>query len=266
MTRDSALIATDPMPGFMNTSSWTDRQAHAALASWISTHQTPTFATRSDYRTDDDPAPEKGALVLATERESLLRDEYEPYRQRADAIENKPSEGYVEPAAHTYAELAALTRMLHQALGSYGMLDTIMDRRLSDLTTQLETLQDISTRELNRQRLTDEDFEFIHSFAENFSFAAYATDASSRNITQLNLIASAPPDTQVLHEATGILRMLVLVHKNPGRGLRISVGPIYSYYEFKKMPEDALSPEEWSEKIERGKQFNPPEWTESFYQ
>ena len=107
---------------------------------------------------------------------------------------------------------------------------------------------------------------FIHSFVENFSFAAGATDSSSRSTLGLIHPPSAPPSTEVLHETSGLLHLLLIVYKHPGGRLVIGAGPISSYYEFKRVPEDKFSSGDWRKSVERGKQFDPPDWTDSFFQ
>ncbi len=256
----------DLWPGFMTSSAWPDRQIHTALASWVAMHQAPALLTQSDYSEEfEADAPTTKAQSPDTQ-DLVRRSAYQVEKRQAEREREELTAGYVDPAPHVYAELAALTRMIQKGMMTFGTLDKNSERRLSDLESLLIRLQEIAQDEITGQKSSDDDVAFLHSFAENFSFAVGATDPSSRTTIALTHLPTAPPSTEVLHEASGLLRMILVVYKHPGGQLAIGVGPISSYYEFKRAPENKLSGAKWRKMVERGKQFDPPEWTESFLQ
>lgn len=256
----------DQQSGFMLSDSWQDRKVHTALSSSIAMHQTPGPFTRSDYSKESETRPSTAEADSKVSRPHIRRGAYHERKRRGEIEKKELAAGYVDPLPHVYAELTALTRMIHKGLLTFGALDKNSERRLLDLETLLVQLQEIAQHELANQKLSEDEYSFIHSFAENFVFATSTTDPSSRSTISLNHPPLSTPNTEVLHEASGLLRMILIVYKHPSGQLTTGAGPISTYYEFKRTPDKQMNSGDWRKYLERGKQVDPPEWTESFFQ
>jgi len=227
---------SEGLPSFMKTAAWQDKQLNAALASWSQLrHDTILYAKQS-------------------------------YTMRAGSAPRQPKmvEGYVEPVPEFYARLLALTRMTLDGLKDLKVLTEQSEARMRTVEKALVRLVDLSTRELQNEKLADEDYAFIREFASQIKGAAagVATDG-----LQTTIVADVHTDgntRQCLEEGTGMLRNLVVVYPMPDGGFVIGVGPGLAYYEFKQPMSDRLTDEQWKVMLTSEKKPALPEWVGSF--
>jgi hypothetical protein len=68
---------------------------------------------------------------------------------------------------------------------------------------------------------------------------------------------------QVLEEATGYVRLIVVAYRQPDGSVVLGAGPVFSYYEFKQPMSQRLTDEAWREKLAEDPP-DDPEWVDSF--
>jgi len=218
-------------PTFMQTDAWQDKELSTSLASWTELrHDTILYAKQS-------------------------------YTMNLTALappEEKSVAGYVEPVPDFYARLLALTKMTNQGLDEMGVLDPISKSRLTNLEEVLSRLQEISEKELENKKLTDEDYEFIKNFGDQLEGTIGDVDEKARKTTVVADVHTDGNTETVLEEGIGYVDMLVVAYKLPDGRILVGAGPVMSHYEFKQPMEARLTDEKWREMLET----NPPERNE----
>jgi hypothetical protein len=172
--------------------------------------------------------------------------------------------GYVEPAPEFYARLVALTRMTQKGLNDLKVLDEQSNSRLTALDQVLSRLLDISTRELANKKLAQDDYDFIKNFADNINAIVTGSGNATQKTTMVADVHTVQNTSQVLEEATGYLRLMLVAYKMPEGHILVGVGPVYSYYEFKQPMSDRLTDEKWRDLLSSGKPPALPDWTKTF--
>ncbi|MFO8056208.1 MAG: DUF3160 domain-containing protein [bacterium] len=227
-------------PSFMTTDAWKDKELNAALGSWAALRHDTILYVKQSYTpklvTSADPPP----------------------------MPPVPAEGYVEPVPEFYARLLALTRMTKKGLGEMEVLDHVSRSRLSALERIIGRLLKISKKELENQRLSDDDLKFIDEFGESLQAAVTGADSESHKTSLVADVHTDQNSGKVLEEATGNLRMLLVAYRHPEGNIRVAAGPVYSYYEFKHPMDDRLTDEKWQEMLAKDKAPDLPEWTDTF--
>lgn len=219
-------------PTFMQTEAWEDKQLNTALASWTELRHDTILYAKQMYCT--------GA----------------PYNP-----EEKPVQGYVEPAPEFYARMLALTKMAHTGLAEMKVIDEQSDKDFTTLENTLEKLLEISIKELENKELTEEEYEFIRNFDQNISPMLENVDIMSQRSILVADVYTSPAG--VLEEGTGKLNLIVVAYKQPDGRIVLGAGPVMSYYEFWQPPGQRLTDEEWRDMLAN----NPPErpeWVNSF--
>jgi len=67
---------------------------------------------------------------------------------------------------------------------------------------------------------------------------------------------------RVLEEGVGYPTKIYVVH--PEAPYEITIGAVYTYYEFTVLPDQRLTDEAWQEMLETGRAPDAPEWTDMF--
>ncbi len=189
----------------------------------------------------------------------------------------KDDRGYVEPNPYVYARLASLLKMTNEGLEMRGLLTPSMKDNLSKMEQLAMSLKTISEKELNNEKLTDEEYELIRSYGgqlEHFWLEvnkdepAFKESTSQRDYLNENPAAivadvATDPNGQVLEEGTGKISEIYVVVPVDGK-LRIAKGGVYSYYEFTWPMSDRLTDKKWRELLNSGQAPALPSWTDAF--
>ena len=139
------------------------------------------------------------------------------------------------------------------------------------------SLKTISEKELNNEKLTDEEYELIRSFGgqlEHFWLEvnkdepAFKESSNQRDYLNENPAAivadvATDPNGQVLEEGTGKISEIYVVVPIDGK-LRIAKGGVYSYYEFTWPMSNRLTDKKWRELLNFGQAPALPSWTDAF--
>ena len=195
----------------------------------------------------------------------------------AGGPEEKDDRGYVEPNPYVYARLASLLKMTNEGLDIRGLLTPSMKDNLGKMEQLAMSLKTISEKELNNEKLTDEEYELIRSFGgqlEHFWLEvnkdepAFKESSNQRDYLNENPAAivadvATDPNGQVLEEGTGKISEIYVVVPIDGK-LRIAKGGVYSYYEFTWPMSNRLTDKKWRELLNSGQAPALPSWTDAF--
>lgn len=191
--------------------------------------------------------------------------------------EEKDDRGYVEPNPYVYARLASLLKMTNEGLDIRGLLTPSMKDSLSKMEQLAMSLKIISEKELNNEKLTDEEYELIRSYGgqlEHFWLEVNKDEPAYKETgSQMEYLSENPaaivadvatnPNGQVLEEGTGKISEIYVVVPIDGK-LRIAKGGVYSYYEFTWPMSDRLTDKKWRELLNSGSAPALPSWTDAF--
>jgi hypothetical protein len=227
-------------PNFMRTSAWQKRQLNTALASWTELrHDTDLYAKMSGW-----------PLGMMRWSESL-----------------PPPPGYVEPVPQFYGRLLALTQMTKRGLTGLEVLSADATKRLEALEDVLERLITMSVKELSNQKLTEEEYTYIKEFSSKIGLTISKippTDTTTKLVVDVHTYG---PERLVVQEAIGEIDRIVVACSAPDGSIYLTVGPVFSYYEFKHRMINRLSDEIWeyllrdsSNKRDRPKKPERPQW------
>jgi len=185
--------------------------------------------------------------------------------------------GYVEPNPYVYARLASLLKMTDEGLDVRGLLTASMKDNLSKLEQLAMSLKTISEKELNNEKLTDEEYELIRSYGGqlehlwlevNKDEPAFKESTNQRDYLNENPAAiiadvATDPNGQVLEVGTGKISEIYVVVPIDGK-LKIAKGGVYSYYEFTWPLSDRLTDKKWRELLDSDQAPALPSWTDAF--
>jgi hypothetical protein len=232
-------------PPFMQTQAWTRKDLQTALGSWTELkHDTILYAKQ----------------VMA--------------EMGGGGPDVQPPHGYIEPDPEAYARLQALAQMTYDGLQSRGLLSDLTKANLENLISELTFLKDISERELSGGAITDAEYWRIQYWGgtlEQFTLAAADTtgndsrDLSDQKAALVADVATGSYDLNTLvalEEGDGQPTPIYVVL--PDSPWRVSVGAVYSYYEFTVPSAGRLTDEAWQAQVEAGTNPAQPDWTQMF--
>jgi len=229
----------ETFPAFMRTQAWTRKDLNTALGSYTELkHDTILYAKQ----------------VMA---------------EMGGGMEENPPKGYVEPNPEVYARLHALAQMTYDGLLSRGLLSTTIQNNLENLMDLLGFMQTISEKELNGELITDEEYWRIMYFGGELEAltlaAADTTEEYDRDLSDQKAALVADIATgigRVLEEAIGQPAIIYVIP--PDDPTRVSIGAIFTYYEFSVSPDQRMTDETWQGLVESGQTPEYPTWTSSF--
>ena len=231
----------EQFPPFMRNQAWLRKDMQTALSSWTELkHDTILYAKQ----------------VMA---------------EMGGGGADKPPRGYVEPNPEAYARLLALAEMTRSGLESRAILDDVTRGNLDNLIEELVFLLEVSQNELNGIELTEEQYwriQYFGGWLESMTIAASdpadpvmgGGDLSDQKSALVADVATGIG--RVLEEGVGYPTMIYVVH--PESPYEVTVGAVYTYYEFTVPPDQRLTDEAWQEMLETGKTPDAPGWTEVF--
>ena len=235
-------------PSFMQNTAWVRKELNTFLGSWSQLKHDTILYAKQVYAESGAGGPEE-----------------------------KDDRGYVEPNPYVYARLASLLKMTNEGLDIRGLLTPSMKDNLGKMEQLAMSLKTISEKELNNEKLTDEEYELIRSFGgqlEHFWLEvnkdelAFKQSTSQRDYLNENPAAivadvATDPNGQVLKEGTGKISEIYVVVPIDGK-LRIAKGGVYSYYEFTWPMSDRLTDKKWRELLNSSQAPALPSWTDAF--
>ncbi|MBN1150365.1 DUF3160 domain-containing protein [candidate division WOR-3 bacterium] len=223
---------------FLRTEAWQNHCLSNFLASWSALRHDNILYVKQSYTMEAGCAPND-----------------EPY------IPPPPSAGFVEPVPEVYAEILSVLNMLQSALESYGYFDEELSYKFEMANYMMETVKEISEKELSGEAITAEEADFLKSFSSGLGNAISSGGELSEG-TQTSLVADVHTDqnsSSVLEVASGNLDLAVVVYARPDGYIEAAMGPVLSYWEFTWPMSDRLTDEKWRNLI-RENTIARPEW------
>jgi len=242
----------DDYPEFMRTLAWLDEKLNTALGSWAQLrHDTILYAKQT----------------------------YIP------AYVCSYPEAFVEPNPTFYFRMQKLAQQTIDAISILkpGMVNSATTYSLLTLKNVTQELEIISTKELAKEPLTQEEVEFIKHLAWDCCGPAgwyvdtihyIASIANSSSILDAPVIADVatfPPGDiiyppQILHVGVGYVNALVVLFPKTDGTLVAAVGPVFTYYEFKLVGTRRLNDNEWKEMLKwENRTEYLPDWFQDLY-
>ena len=179
-----------------------------------------------------------------------------------------------------FAELAEQTA---EGLQVYGMLDPATRENLTRLASLARSLETISRKELQNERLSDEEYDLIREYGgtlEHFWIEAVKDRTDAEYLDAREIPASlvtdlaTDPNGTVLQAANGRPAQIYAIVPVDGT-LRIASGVVYNFYQFRQPLSARLTDSEWRQMI--GEWMSPdgrfhqdetpekPGWTQSYW-
>ncbi|MCR5672253.1 MAG: DUF3160 domain-containing protein [Lachnospiraceae bacterium] len=197
--------------------------------------------------------------------------------------EDKDFRGYVEPEPLVYLRFANLAANTANGLKEMGYLSNADEEDLSKLADLANKLKEISIKELQNEKLTDEEYELIEIYGgeiEHFWLDAMKAQTGNEYPTSDNYPAAlvvdvaTDPNGTVLEMATGDPALIYVVVNVDGK-LRIAEGSVYSFYQFEQPLSERLTDSEWRKKmgieiedydnfVPYGQAYDHPDWANSY--
>ena len=228
-------------PSFMRNEAWADKELTTALGSWAELRHDTILYAKQSY-TEFTAVPPRPELKV----------------------------GYVEPNPKLYARLASLARFMRRGLEERGLLLDEFDWKLRNLEELLLKLKDISERELRGEKLDEDDFKLIFDYGKKLealnTFTSIDRAIENEEDKSMALVADVHTDPntgRVLEVAVGRPMWLYVVAPINGQ-LWLTVGAMFSYYEFTQPISGRLTDGQWQEMLRTGRAPRVPEWTSSF--
>jgi len=230
-------------PPFMQNLAWLRKDLNTALGSWTELrHNTILYAKQSVTPIGDGP------------RNILIR-------------------GYVEPNPWLYARLASLTKLTKEGLLGLSILNEDMEGRLIILEDLLLTLKSISEKELTGGEITTDEYKELCLFGETIedlvTFLEYYDEydwllpAIDDEMPVIADVHTDPNTSTCLEEGVGYPFRIYVICPVEGE-LTLTVGGIFSYYEFVQPIANRLTDEEWIEMLRSEAPPELPYWTSEY--
>lgn len=181
------------------------------------------------------------------------------------------TKGYVEPYPKVYNRIASLTEKMRKKLSADGLLNEVIESKLTKFENLVIDLRRISEKELKTEKLTKEQYMTIWNIADTLESIVELPEAIQSKIIsgedeRMALIVDIHTDPQtgkVLEEAVGNAFTILVVVKVEGQ-VKIAQGGIFSYYEFKQPISEKLTDRNWHQMLKIGEEPLLPAWTKSF--
>jgi hypothetical protein len=228
-------------PAFMQTKAWQDKDLSTGLSSWTELkHDTILYSKQ----------------VMA---------------EMGGGGDQEPPHGYVEPNPEALARLLSLAEMTRTGLSDRGILDGTTKGNLDNLTDELQFLLDMSQKELNGGKISDDDYwrlTYYGGWLESMTMAASdPTDANQGRGDLSDQKSALVADVasgfgNVLEEGVGYPTDILVV--SPEAPYHLLAGGVYTYYEFTVPAEQRMTDETWRSTLASGSAPAMPDWTSSF--
>lgn len=222
-------------PAFMRTTAWLDKQLNTALASWTQLRHDTILYVKQSYTPGETSVPPE------------------------------PDRAYAEPVPTFFHRLLKLTSLTRAGLADLGVLDAKQAARLDTLTTVLSRLRAISIAELAGNPLSPTDRDFLARI--DAALEPLIEGIEDERGFRSALVADVHTDintSAVLEEGVGYIDLVLVAFPDADGTVRLAVGPVFSYHEFKWPMADRLTDEKWFSMLEKGQAPSPPTWTRSF--
>ena len=240
------------LPYFMQTPQWQKKNLNTALASWAELkHDAILYAKQPMLAECGDGGPEPPVV-----------------------------KGYVEPNIKFWEKAIALVTRMDKVLTTYNLQTEKAKTVYERIKEIAEFCRDISKKELNGGKITDEEYnqiEIIGSTVENISLELVSEDnqmlqgwsdvvSTDKKVAVVADVFTAGgenvaiDDKCVLYEGVGPAYEIYVVVEIDG-SLYLTRGSVLSYREFTRLISDPrMTDEEWQEELKKSPTGGTPSW------
>ena len=240
------------LPYFMQSPQWQKKNLDTALASWAELkHDAILYAKQPMLAECGDGGPEPPVV-----------------------------KGYVEPNVKFWEKAIALVTRMDKVLTTYGLQTEKAKAVYERIKEMAEFCRDISKKELNGGKITDEEYnqiEIIGSTVENISLELVSEDnqmlqgwsdvvSTDKKVAVVADVFTAAgenvaiDDMCVLYEGVGPAYEIYVVVEIDG-SLYLTRGSVFSYREFTRLMSDPrMTDEEWQEELKKSPTGGTPSW------
>ena len=240
------------LPYFMQSPQWQKKNLNTALASWAELkHDAILYAKQPMLAECGDGGPEPPVV-----------------------------KGYVEPNVKFWEKAIALVTRMDKVLTTYNLQTEKAKAVYERIKEMAEFCRDISKKELNGGKITDEEYnqiEIIGSTVENISLELVSEDnemlqgwsdvvSTDKKVAVVADVFTASgenvaiDDKCVLYEGVGPAYEIYVVVEIDG-SLYLTRGAVLSYREFTRLISDPrMTDEEWQEELKKSPTGGTPSW------
>ena len=240
------------LPYFMQSPQWQKKNLNTALASWAELkHDAILYAKQPMLAECGDGGPEPPVV-----------------------------KGYVEPNVKFWEKAIALVTRMDKVLTTYGLQTEKAKAVYERIKEMAEFCRDISKKELNGGKITDEEYnqiEIIGSTVENISLELVSEDnqmlqgwsdvvSTDKKVAVVADVFTAAgenvaiDDMCVLYEGVGPAYEIYVVVEIDGL-LYLTRGSVFSYREFTRLMSDPrMTDEEWQQELKKSPTGGTPSW------
>ena len=240
------------LPYFMQSPQWQKKNLNTALASWAELkHDAILYAKQPMLAECGDGGPEPPVV-----------------------------KGYVEPNVKFWEKAIALVTRMNKVLTTYGLQTEKAKAVYERIKEMAEFCRDISKKELNGGKITDEEYnqiEIIGSTVENISLELVSEDnemlqgwsdvvSTDKKVAVVADVFTASGENVaidnkcVLYEGVGPAYEIYVVVEIDG-SLYLTRGAVLSYREFTRLLSDPrMTDEEWQEELKKSPTGGTPSW------
>ena len=240
------------LPYFMQSPQWQKKNLNTALASWAELkHDAILYAKQPMLAECGDGGPEPPVV-----------------------------KGYVEPNVKFWEKAIALVTRMDKVLTTYGLQTEKAKAVYERIKEMAEFCRDISKKELNGGKITDEEYnqiEIIGSTVENISLELVSEDnqmlqgwsdvvSTDKKVAVVADVFTAAgenvaiDDMCVLYEGVGPAYEIYVVVDIDG-SLYLTRGSVFSYREFTRLMSDPrMTDEEWQQELKKLPTGGTPSW------
>jgi hypothetical protein len=239
-------------PYFMQTTAWQHKNLNTSLASW---------------------AELKHDVILYGEQPEAA--------EMGDGGDNLPppvTVGYVEPNIAFWEAARSMVLTNQYFLSQYDLFTDELRTKSDEVLKLAHFFVSASNKELNRQPLTDQEYDDIEHISGRFDYLslqmlnpyivqnywdevkgpdktiALVADIYTRNVPNC-------PKNGILHAATGLGNRIYVIVEIEGH-LYLTRGAVFSYYEFPFYKR--LTDEEWLDMLRQGQAPKPADWMQPY--
>ena len=251
-TLQSLGDSAQSFPYFMQSPQWQKKNLNTALASWAELkHDAILYAKQPMLAECGDGGPEPPVV-----------------------------KGYVEPNVKFWEKAIALVTRMDKVLTTYNLQTGKAKAVYERIKEMAEFCRDISKKELNGGKITDEEYnqiEIIGSTVENISLELVSEDnqmlqgwsdvvSTDKKVAVVADVFTAAgenvaiDDMCVLYEGVGPAYEIYVVVEIDG-SLYLTRGSVFSYREFTRLMSDPrMTDEEWQQELKKSPTGGTPSW------
>ena len=162
-----------------------------------------------------------------------------------------PPKGYIVPDLEFFNRLIYMAEKMYWTLDAVDLFSDEYRQKIAGFLSELKSLRRIVIKELLNQSIGDDEYEAITSLykrLETIITPLYGElDDRSKRMAIVSDVHTDAQNGQVLTIGVGTPQRIYVAVKDKSGGVRVTVGYIFSYYEFPQPIDRRMTDEEWQD-------------------